>query len=165
MSIDYVAIQQLIMAYSVAVDGRDLGALEQIFSPDAHVEIRMFGEWDRAGWIEHCREELPKLDATTHFCTPPVVQISGDAAKSRCIFVSHQVRNELRPEPFLTIGGYYDDEFARVDGRWWMTRRAGTSCWWQGNPRVLGRDDAPGAMPWGDGHDCPSWVGPLLMSQ
>ena len=162
MSDDYMALQQLIMAYAVAVDGRRIGLLQDIFAPDARVEIRMFGVWDRAGWIAHCKEELPKLDATSHFCAPPVVQVSGDIARSRCLFVSQQVLNELRPNPFLTIGGYYDDEFARVDGRWWITGRTGTSCWWQGNPRVLGRDVPVGAIDWGEGHQTPAWVGDSL---
>src|SRR5439155_17428632 len=93
---------------------------------------------------------LPNIDATMHFCNAPVVKVTGDTATSRCYFMAQHVLNALRPDPFLMIGGTYDDELARIDGRWWITKRTGTSAWWQGNPAVLGSDVAIGAIEWMD---------------
>jgi len=156
---DVHEIAQVLYRYAVAVDTRELELFDHCFTADARIELQTVGVFDREGYRHLCRENLPNLDATQHTIGNPSIHVTGDTAVSRCYFVAQHVRNAVAPHPCLVIGGWYDDEFARIDGKWLITSRRGTAAWADGNPAVLGLS-AVGALESGPGRACPSWMRP-----
>ena len=156
--IDVHEISQLLYRYTIAIDTRELSLFDRCFVSDARIEIPGLGVLDRDGYGRVCAENLPAFDATQHLVGNPAIQVDGEAASSRCYFIAQHVRNALAPNPFLIMGGWYDDRLARVNGRWLITARTGTAVWFDGNPAVLGYPMPPGALPRSAGHACPPWL-------
>ena len=154
---DVHEIAQILYRYAVAVDTQQLELFDDCFTATARIELQTVGVFDREGYRGLCRENLPNLDATQHTIGNPSIQVRGDAAVSRCYFIAQHVRNALAPHPCLVIGGWYDDEFSRINGKWLITSRRGTAAWADGNPAVLGLP-AVGALESGPGRACPSWM-------
>ena len=97
--------------------------------------------------------------ATQHHLGLPVIELVGDRAHARCYFMAQHVRNDLSPNPFLMIGGWYTDDLVRTEDGWRIEKRVGTAVWYEGNPDVLGMGDFPmGATPRGDGHKPLGWL-------
>jgi 3-phenylpropionate/cinnamic acid dioxygenase small subunit len=156
---DVHEIAQILYRYAVAVDTQQLELFDDCFTAQARIELQTVGVFDREGYRRLCRENLPNLDATQHTIGNPSITVDGDAAVSRCYFVAQHVRNALAPHPCLVIGGWYDDEFSKIDGKWRITSRLGTAAWADGNPAVLGLQ-AVGALEWRPSRACPSWMRP-----
>jgi hypothetical protein len=155
---DKQEIQELHQLYAWAIDSRNPDLFDQVFTPDAVIDITPFGVFDRDSWRENARSGARRLDATMHFCGPAVIRVDEDRAISRCYFMAQHALNQLRPEPLIMIGGTYDDELVREGSRWWIARRTGTSLWWQGNPAVLVEGEQQGAFEWGPRRETPAWL-------
>jgi hypothetical protein len=153
-------IQQVLLRYSIALDTRQLELLDDVFAAEARIDMHSVGVFDREGYRHLCERALFQLDATQHLIGPAAVSVDGDEARARSYYVAQHARNDLRPDPLLTIGGWYDDELARATGTWRITARAGTSVWWAGNPAVLGSSELAGAQEWRPGRACPQWLLP-----
>lgn len=158
--LDVQEIQTILSKYVIAVDTLELGLFDDCFTADAIIDLANTGVFTRDTYRDLCRQMLPALDATQHQLGLPVIDVRGDRAFSRCYFIAQHARNSLAPRPFVLIGGWYDDELARVDGRWYITRREGTAAWFDGNPDVLGYPFPPGALERVPGRACPQWLLP-----
>jgi len=156
--LDLHEIQTLLSKYVIAVDTQVLSLFDDCFAEDAAIDLANTGVFTRDGYRDLCSRVLPTLDATQHHLGLPVIDVRGDRAESRCYFIAQHARNSLAPQPFLIIGGWYDDEFARLDGQWRITRRRGTAVWFDGNPEVLGYPFQPGALARVPGRACPDWL-------
>ena len=56
-----------------------------------------------------------------HHGGPPEIEVTGeDSARARWALVYHLMNTET--QTVSVCGGYYDDEYRRVDGRWWITK-------------------------------------------
>ena len=158
--LDAYAIQQVLARYPVAIDSRAYALFDEVFAPDARIEIPGVGVCDRAGYKAACEAGLARLDATQHFTGPPALRIEGDRAFARSYLVAQHVVNALAPRATFLIGAWYDDALARVGGAWRITARTGNPVWWDGNPAVLGMQGVPPAFPRGPGHAAPAWLLP-----
>jgi hypothetical protein len=158
--LDAHAIAQTLARYPIALDSRAFGLFDEVFTPDARIDIPGVGRCDRAGYRAACEAGLARLDATQHFVSPPALRIEGDRAFARSYLVAQHVANALAPRGTLLIGAWYDDELARVGGEWRITARTGNPVWWDGNPAVLGMQGVPPAYPRGPGHAGPPWLLP-----
>jgi len=156
--LDIQAIQNLLSKYVIAVDTREFSLFDECFSADAAIDLANTGVFSRDAYRDLCRQVLPTLDATQHQLGLPIIEVRGDRAFSRCYFIAQHARNALAPRPFLIIGGWYNDECARLDGSWRITRRQGVAVWFDGNPEVLGYPFAPGALASVPGRECPDWL-------
>jgi hypothetical protein len=154
-------IQQVLLRYPIALDTRQLELFGDVFATDARIDLHSIGVFDRDGYRRLCEQALFRLDATQHLIGPAAVTVDGDQARARSYYIAQHARNDLRPDPVLMIGGWYDDELARATGRWLITSRVGTSVWWDGNPAVLGSSELAGAQEWRAGRNCPSWLMPI----
>lgn len=151
-------IQQVLYRYAVAIDTQQLDLFDACFVADARIELHNVGIFDRETYKRLCREALPDFDATHHVISNPLIKVDGNTARSRCYFTAQHARNNLAPMAFLIIGGWYDDEFSRVNGRWLITNRVGTAAWYDGNPAVLGYSTTAGALERVPGRECPPWL-------
>ena len=50
---DRLEIQDLLVAYSYAIDSRDWAALDDVFTPDAHIDYTVFGGIGRRQFRPH----------------------------------------------------------------------------------------------------------------
>lgn len=151
-------IEQVLYRYAAAIDSHAFDLLETCFAERASVELAGLPRMDRAGYLELCRKTLPGFDATQHCVSNPSVRVAGERADARCYFVAQHVKNALRPDPCLIIGGWYDDRLVRGVEGWRIEARTGTALWFDGNPEVLGYPMPPGAFPRSPAHAAPAWL-------
>jgi len=143
---DVHAIEQLLYRYAVAIDTRDIDALDDVFTPDARLDMSVAGTMTPAEYQAKARRVLAELDATHHLIASPIVEIGdgGDTATSHCYYQAQHVSNDSPGGPLLLIGGWIDDEVVRTAEGWRIARRRGRAVWFDGNPAVLGLDVVPG---------------------
>ena len=130
---DRLEIQQLLVAYSTAIDTRRFDDLAQVFTPDAYIDYRAMGGIDGhfpevKDWLS---QVLPNFPAYAHMLGNFDVTITGDTAKSRTICFNPMVLPaadaDAQPQ-VLFCGLWYEDEFVRTAEGWRMTRRVETKC-------------------------------------
>lgn len=138
-------IQQLLYRYAIAIDTRDLDALDRIFTPDAHLDMSVAGTLTPAEYKAKAAVELAKLDATHHLIGSPVITVDGDAATARTYYQAQHARNGCPGGPLLMVGGWIDDALVRTSDGWRIQARRGRAVWFGGNPAVLGLDVEVGA--------------------
>ena len=155
---DWLAISNVLSTYVVALDSRNVGLFDQVFTNDAKIDLSGVGVFSPAEYAAMCEKSLVKFDATHHHLGLPVISIQGDAAHARTYFTAQHTVNALAPRPHYMIGGWYDDDLARTANGWRITWRRGTAVWFDGNPEVLGYDIAAGASPRAPGHAAPEWL-------
>jgi ketosteroid isomerase-like protein len=143
---DVHAIEQLLYRYAVAIDTRDVDALDDVFTPDARLDMSVAGTMTPAEYQAKARRVLAELDATHHLIASPIVEVAaaGDTATAHCYHQAQHVRNDCAGGPLLLIGGWIDDELVRTAEGWRIARRRGRAVWFDGNPAVLGLDVVPG---------------------
>jgi hypothetical protein len=151
-------IQRALAVYVVALDSRAFSLFDECFTPDAEIVLAGVGTMTPESYRRIAEEGLARLDATQHHLGVPLIQIEGDKAHARCYFMAQHVRNDLAPNPFLLIGGWYTDDLVHTSAGWRIARRVGTAIWYDGNPQVLGYDFPMGATPRAEGHGAPSWL-------
>jgi SnoaL-like domain len=157
--LDLEDIKRAIGLYVIGVDTRDLSLFDQVFVPNARIILGGVGDMTPASYKEMAVKGLAALDATQHHLGLPLIALDGDRAHARCYFMAQHVRNDLAPNSFLLIGGWYTDDLVRTEDGWRIEKRIGTAVWYDGNPDVLGMGDFPmGAQPRGDGHNSPAWL-------
>ena len=129
---DRLEIQQLLVAYSTAIDTRRFDDLDQVFTSDAYIDYRAMGGIDGQfpdvkKWLS---EILPNFPAYSHlignFDVRVTRDVTGDTAKSRILCFNPMVLGE--DGQVLFCGLWYDDEFVRTADGWRMTRRVETKC-------------------------------------
>lgn len=121
---DRLAIRELIERYADAVMQRDAAAWGDVWAEDA--------EWSLPEYpgLEHCsgRENIVAAwqaamgdyPDMAYIATPGAIEVHGDRAAARTY------TSEVFPGPgntVLRVRGQYDDELARIDGRWKFTKR------------------------------------------
>jgi hypothetical protein len=126
---DRLEIQQLLVAYSTAIDNRKFDDLDQVFTPDAYIDYRAMGGVDGLfpGVKKWLSEVLPNFPAYSHLIGNFDVKISGDTASSRILCFNPMVL-DAEQKQILFCGLWYDDEFIRTPEGWRMTRRVETKC-------------------------------------
>ena len=126
---DRLEIQQLLVAYSTAIDRRQFDDLDAVFTPDAYIDYRAMGGVDGhypevKAWLA---DVLPNFPAYAHMLGNFDVRISGDIASSRTICFNPMVLPGEQQQ-VLFCGLWYEDEFVRTPDGWRMSRRVETKC-------------------------------------
>lgn len=117
---DRVAIHELNGTYADGVVRIDSGTWASVWADDA--------DWDLMGHQTHGKEAIVAfwngamswLEAVSFHCVPCMIEVTGNTAKSRV-----QTQEILKPKDGKArhVGGLYEDELAKVDGRWLFTSR------------------------------------------
>ena len=126
---DRLEIQQLLVDYSTAIDGRRFDDLDRVFTPDAYIDYRAMGGIDGRypevkAWLATV---LPNFHAYAHFLGNFDVRVVGDIASSRTICFNPIVVSGEQKQ-VLFCGLWYDDEFVRTSQGWRMRGRVETKC-------------------------------------
>lgn len=126
---DRLEIQQLLVAYSTAIDARRFDDLDQVFTADAYIDYRAMGGIDGhypevKAWLA---QVLPNFPAYAHMLGNFDVRITGDTATARTLCFNPMVLGGDDAQ-VLFCGLWYDDEFIRTADGWRMTKRVEEKC-------------------------------------
>jgi len=126
---DELEIRALSHRYAVALDRDDRAEWRALFSDDIAFEsggtVRGLEDVLRIPEIQ-----LQRYEKTLHSVTTQVVSIDGDRAEGVVYCSAHHIYRDTHqggrfpfnlPHDFLTR---YEDEYARVEGRWVFPRRS-----------------------------------------
>jgi hypothetical protein len=124
---DRLEIQELLVAYSYAIDGRDFDALDNVFTPDAHIDYTEMG--GSAGNVAETKDFLTKnmgnfagfqhMVATTKLEFGEQDEQGRDIVRGRTICHNPMVIDKGNGKTHVFFCGlWYRDVFVRTDQGW-----------------------------------------------
>ncbi|MCB2075704.1 MAG: nuclear transport factor 2 family protein [Novosphingobium sp.] len=116
------AIRRLVSAYCDAVNRLDADAAGQLFAADAKVRIADFPELcGRDTITEGMRTTFAASSFLRQQCDAILIDVDGDRARSRISVF--EVNRKPEVDDLGLIFGFYEDEYALLDGNWRFHRR------------------------------------------
>lgn len=129
---DRFEIQQLLIDYSTAIDGKRFDDLDRVFTPDAYIDYRVTGGIDGhfpevKAWL---KDVLPNFPAYYHMLGNVDIRITGDTGSSRAICFNPMVTGGVNQDErqIYFVGIWYVDEFVRTAEGWRMSKRVEEKC-------------------------------------
>jgi hypothetical protein len=122
----------LIARYADLVDSRDFAALDEVFTPDAHIDFT--GTGGPAGDLDSTKaflaQALPIFARTQHMMGLPLITLAGDTASARTPCHNPMViDNADGTTSAWVIGLWYIDEFVRTPAGWRISERMQERCY------------------------------------
>lgn len=122
---DRLEIQDLLNAYTHAIDGKDWDALNDIFTPDAEIDYSATG--GIGGTLKEAKafleQVLPMFQSTQHFVTNPMIRVTGDTASCKSLlFNPVTMERDGSPHTFF-VGAWYVDALVRTKAGWRIAKR------------------------------------------
>jgi 3-phenylpropionate/cinnamic acid dioxygenase small subunit len=139
--VDRLAINDVLVRYAWAIDTKDWNTLDNVFTPDAHIDYTATG--GIAGSLAEIKpwlaESLAAFPATQHLLSNSQVTIDGDAATARtAVYNPMGAATRAGPLHFFFMGGIYTDRLMRTAAGWRITDRVEHFVWMDGKlPREL----------------------------
>ncbi len=120
-------LRALLQRYARAVDQRDIGALIELFHPDAEISGSS-GRLSLDQWLETMRAPRA-FPSSMHLIGEPLVTLEegADVATLDTYAVVYQLGDDGSGD--LTLGIRYLDEAERSEGRWVFRRRTSETLW------------------------------------
>lgn len=119
---DRIEIQDVLTAYSTAVDAGQFDDLRAVFTADARIDYSATG--GIAGTLDECitwlGEVLPAFSAYCHFLGNVEIRLHDGAATSRTLCLNPMQTPDA--SAFL-LGIYYDDDWVRTVDGWRISSR------------------------------------------
>ena len=125
---DEIEIRNLSHRYAVALDRNDRDAWRALFSDDIAFEsggtVRGLDDVVRIP-----DDQLQRYAKTLHSVTTQVISVDGDRAHGEVYCHAHHIYQDFHQNgrfPFDLSHDFvirYEDDYARIDGRWVFTRR------------------------------------------
>jgi len=129
--IDQLELQQLPVSYANAIDGANWDALDDVFTPDAYIDYRVFGGPDgRYPEIKKfLRESLPTFPHYMHMVGNIAVKITGDTASGRTACFNPMVcKLADGTQQIMYVMLWYVDKYVRTPRGWRFTERVEERC-------------------------------------
>lgn len=123
---DRLEIQDLMVRYSHAVDTRQWDLLDEVFTPDAHIDYSAMGgsTGDLTATKEFLATMLPNFLAFQHLISNSSISVDGDTATGRTLCHNPMLVADAQGRQSLMLCGlWYLDTFVRIDGQWRIQRR------------------------------------------
>jgi 3-phenylpropionate/cinnamic acid dioxygenase small subunit len=120
------AIINLLSRYAELIDNGEFEAIGELFA-HATVTADNQGTWTGAAEVtgmynDFTRKHEDGTPRTKHVITNHIVELDGpDNGRCRSYFTVFMCTATLPLQPI--VAGRYADEFERIDGVWWYTRR------------------------------------------
>jgi hypothetical protein len=138
---DRLAIQDLIARYALVVDGRRYDELDELCTPDAHIDFTAFGgpAGSPAEIKKFLADSLGIFRRTQHLMGLPLIAVDGDRATARTPCTNPMVLDDANGTTKVwLIGLWYDDELVRTPQGWRFASRRQERCY-----SVVGLQDTP----------------------
>ena len=140
---DKLAVAETVYRYATAVDRRDWVLYRSLFADVVTVDFSSYDpglpprQIRAEAWVAGVVPLFTGFAATHHSMTNPLATVDGDTAAITMYVRAHHVFDPTDAASWYTIGGYYDDTLATVDGRWLLTAVRLTVTWRAGDPRIM----------------------------
>jgi ketosteroid isomerase-like protein len=122
---DRIEIQDLLVAYSHAIDTRDWDALDRVFTADAFIDYSAMGgsAGDLAATKEFLAQAMPMFSSFQHMVATSRVELDGDTATGRTICHNPMVVEHDGETTVFFCGLWYRDRFVRTPDGWRIATR------------------------------------------
>jgi len=140
---DKLAVAETVYRYATAVDRRDWILYRSLFADTVTIDFSSYDpdlpprQMSADDWVVGVVPLFTGLAATQHSMSNPLATIDGDVATITMYVQAHHVFDPTNAASWYTIGGYYDDTLARVNGRWLLTGVRLTVTWRAGDPGIM----------------------------
>jgi len=121
---DRIEIHDLLMRYSYAIDTRNFDALDDVFTPDAHIDYSVFGGsvGNLAETKQFLGEAMPMFSTLQHMVSGTTITFTGDDSadtKTQC----HNPMTMGEDETLMVCGLWYVDKLVRTADGWRIKER------------------------------------------
>jgi 3-phenylpropionate/cinnamic acid dioxygenase small subunit len=143
---DRFEIEDLLTRYATAVDTRDWGLYQTVFTADAVID------YTSSGGIRGELEEVTKwladalsiFSMSQHMVTNRDIRVAGDTATSRSYFYNPMGRTKRDGTmDLMFVGGYYRDQLRRTAEGWRIAERIQDTAWSSSSPGATGAPKPP----------------------
>jgi len=140
---DKLAVTETVYRYATGIDHRDWALYRSLFADTVTVDFSSYRpelpprQVSADKWVAGLIPLFTGLAASQHSMTNPLATIDGDTAAITMYLQAHHVFDPTDAASWYTIGGYYEDALARVDGRWLLTGVRLTVTWRAGDPGIM----------------------------
>jgi hypothetical protein len=129
--LDRLEIDELLTRYATAIDAKTFDLLDDVFTPDAHVDYTsaggIAGDFPTVkGWLS---EVLPYFPEYQHVVGNRDVTVDGDTATSISKFFNPMVQGN---GDVFFVGGEYHDKIVRTADGWRIAERIEKTKWTYG---------------------------------
>jgi hypothetical protein len=133
---DRQEIEDLIAAYSDAIDRSDWDALDEIFAADAVIDYTEVGGpcGDLPTIKAYLRRVMPGFKSFQHLTGSTRLTLDGDAARARSIVFNPIVLERAGVEEVMFVGLWYRDVFTRTIQGWRIQTRSEERCYLHNMP-------------------------------
>ena len=126
---DRLEIQQLLAAYSTAIDAGRFDDLDDLFTCDAVIDLSVTGGacgpyGEVKSWLT---ETLSSLGAYMHLVSNTDLRLSGETAEARTACLNPLVLDAKTNAVYL-LCFWYDDEFSKTSDGWRISKRTQVKC-------------------------------------
>jgi hypothetical protein len=128
---DRYAVSQLVKAYALGIDMRDLALVRSVFTADAEVE-GMMGAMPAAAYLPTVFNGAAVYAATQHNITNQHVTIDGDEAVVWSYAVCYHLEEAGSGREDLVVATQYRDRCRRFPDGWLITSRTAVVQWVRG---------------------------------
>lgn len=131
---DKIALKELVDTISILGDKKDFKNQVLFFTENAISETISGGNTilkleGRSSMAQAFENFLQDIETIYHFNGQQVVTISGDNATGKCYCLITLIGNENGKKIKTTIGAIYEDDYIRIDNRWFVSKRIGSFDW------------------------------------
>ena len=125
---DRLEIEDLITEYADAIDQMDIDRLDDVFTPDAHVDYSAFGGI-KGSYLEakaFLIDALPAFANTQHMIANYKITLEGDTATGRIMCFNPMELNmgDDQENPTFFLGLWYIDEYVKTADGWRISKRS-----------------------------------------
>ena len=138
---DRLAIQDLLVDYSHAIDFQRWDELDDVFTPDAFIDYTVFGG-PKGSYPEikdFLRTTMPMFSSYYHMVSTSKVVVDGDTATG--VTICHNPMVLPLPdggEHIFVCGLWYRDRFVRTAAGWRISERVEEKTYAQNMPEGMG---------------------------
>lgn len=122
------ALYDLVVAYSRAVDRRDMALLESLYHPEAYDQHGQMYDGGIKGYIAFLDKALARYESTSHYVLNTAFRIEGDRAQGEVHKLNYHRERGDTPHEVIT-GSRSLDHYIRDNGKWRFLSRHITLDW------------------------------------
>jgi len=134
---DQLEIGQVLQRYGQALDEKRYELLDRVFTVGADLQYDFGGggRFTYPDMVKTFREWLAPMYYTQHMFSPPIVELAGDRAQTRCRLIAlHVQRTPAGESRDFTVYGFYQDDLVRTPDGWRIEKRLFKGMHTEGEP-------------------------------
>ena len=122
---DRLEIQDLMVRYSYAIDSRNWDALDDVFTPDAHIDYSVFGGsvGNLAETKAFLTEAMPMFTTLQHMVSGTTITFDGDTATTKTQCHNPMTMGDAEKPDLMVCGLWYVDKVVRTPAGWRIKER------------------------------------------